>query len=761
MKLTDKRLIDYITNKHEGEDFDLDKFLSIDENGLLDANKLKNMPEISQKIKNFINENKKILIYGDFDCDGVSACTILYMFLKSQGANVEVFIPNRFENGYGISVDAIEEIIANYMPDLIVTVDLGITAIEEVEILKQEGIDVVITDHHLPLETVPDCLIVDPKFDCTNYGFDALCGAGVAFKLVEAMSDRKTALKYIDLCAIATVGDIVPLVGENRVIAKLGIEKINSNACLKSIRFMLNKLGIEKINSIDISFRVVPRINACGRIDNAYKMFNFLIETDDKLLEEKYKEVENDNTLRCEFIEKGNAIIDRELEKFNSKDPAIIISGEFHEGIIGILASRVCKDYNKPTLIFTQTENGTLKASGRSVEGIDLHEIIATMCDIILEFGGHKMAIGVEIDPDNFEEFKRVLFEKIESMQKTFADELQKNKYDIEITDDDLTKEFIEQLNLLEPFGYGNEKPVFMISQKSMLTENVSEKAFKHYRCFTEKNNFIVSFSGYKSSQILRTNCEKQLLVDLNLSDYKGKIQKNVMLKSVGIKSVNLKGFEEQDFMSALFNKYYSIFDFNNYQNYQVLDDIVSVIKQKFNESDFGTAIIVSNDEDMKIISELKLEKYIVSEPCKNGQNCVVVNPRQIYQLNELKAYENVIFIHKYFDEEHLYFSQKLNVYEQKSVNDMPVTLSKSREIFVKVYSLVKQFSVMQANDVLDFAYKLSFKDKSITMSQILFSLIVFMELNFLEFDDKLNNIKILNAKKMDLNSSKFYNIVE
>ena len=245
MKLINKKLYDFLLKRFDNDE-EVEKFLNPSENDFRDAHKLKNMDAAVQKIKTAIDENKKIFIYGDYDTDGICASTILYLYFKKIGANVDVFIPNRFENGYGISIDAIEEIESEYNPDLIVTVDLGITAIEEVEILKQEGIDIVITDHHLPLDEIPDTIVVDPKLE-SEYGFDALCGAGVALKVVEAMAGRDEANKYLDIAAIATVGDIVPLVDENRAIARLGIDKINKKDCLKSITFMLEKLEISEL----------------------------------------------------------------------------------------------------------------------------------------------------------------------------------------------------------------------------------------------------------------------------------------------------------------------------------------------------------------------------------------------------------------------------------------------------------------------------------------------------------------------------------
>ena len=760
MKVTDKRILEFLEKKLEGKGIDIERFLQPSMADFRDAYKLKNMTAAVQKIQTAINEHKKILVYGDYDSDGICASTILYLFFKSKGANVDVFIPSRFENGYGLSIEALEEIQFEYNPDLIVTVDLGITAVEEVEILKQEGIDIVITDHHIPLEEIPDCIVVDPKLE-SDYGFDALCGAGVAMKLVEAMADRDEANKYLDICAIATIGDIVPLVDENRAIAKLGIDIINSGKARKSINFMLKKLEIEKITSTDVSFKIVPRLNACGRMDNAIKVFEFLIETNDDLLEEKYAEIESDNTLRLASIDKGNKAINKCLEKHNSNEPSVLIQGDFHEGIIGILASRICSEYGKPTIIFTKTEDGTLKGSGRSVDAVDLHHIISGMTDMLVNFGGHKMAVGVELVPEVFEEFKNLLNQKIIEETNEDAFIIKNATYDIKLTEDDLTETFFRELSMLEPFGCENEKPVLMLEQSKMNAEPISEKVFKHYRLFTEKNNAIVAFNAYKNIPILKSNSEKLLTVELGENTFRGKTSLSVTLKNITLKTPDLDGFENDDLLSSLYNNYYSIFDFNNKENYHLTDNIVEEIKNKFAESKTGTLVVCSNNDDISQIKQLGLEEYFSTKTYKNGQNTILVNPRGVYELSDIIGYKNIIFMHKYFNEEHLYFSQKLNVYEPTQKLSMSAEISKDRDVFARVYKLANNFTSLKANDVLDLASKLSLKSAEISAPQILFGLIVFMELNFLEFDEILGNLVILKAKKMELASSKVYNSVE
>lgn len=757
MKLTDERLINYLNKKHEGKPFDIERFLSPSEKDFRDVTKLKNMPEVAKKIKQAILDRKHILIYGDYDADGICSSTILYLFLKSQGANVDVFIPNRFENGYGISVDAIEEIQELYNPDLLITVDLGITAVEEVEILKQEGIDVIITDHHLPLEEIPDCLVVDPKLCVNEYGFDALCGAGVALKVVDAVAGREEMLKYLDICAIATIGDIVSLTDENRAIAKLGIDKINSGNCLKSIKFMMNKLELSHIDSYDISYKIVPRLNACGRMDNAQKVVDFLIEIDDRLLEQKYAEIEGDNTLRLASIDKGNKIIDACLNDYDLSEPSMLIKGDFHEGIVGILASRICHEYNKPTIIFTKTEDGTLKGSGRSIDKINIHEIIMGMQDIIENFGGHKMAVGVEILPENFEKFKEVFNQKINEISTSKDFLIDEKAYDILLTDDDFSSAFLSELKLLEPFGLDNEKPVFANMQSSLNVVPMSEKTFNHYKCFTPKNNVITAFSAYNLSNILRSKSDKLLKVEFSKNVFHGVENTNVVLHGVNLEKIDISGFEELETEAAIYNKYYSLFDFNNSAKYHLSNDIVSVIKQKLSENDFGTLVVASSMEDINDLMGLGFEKYFSCKLFSNGQNTVLVSPSGLYKLPKVSGYKNIIFMHKYFENEHLYFSQKFEVYEPEQKLELKQTISKDRQVFASCYNVIVSCSQTKANDEIDFVNKLSIKSGGMSAVQLLYCLITFMELNFLEFDEALNCIKMLKSKKMELSSSLFY----
>lgn len=756
MELTNNKLLELIKRRN-GKDFNIAQFVRPSESDFLDVHKLKNIDAAAQKIKEAASCGKKILIYGDYDSDGICSCTLLYLFLKGIGADVDVFIPNRFENGYGISIDAIEQIEEEFSPDLIITVDLGITAVEEVEIIKQEGIDIVVTDHHLPLSEIPDCIVVDPKICVEDYGFDGLCGAGVALKLVEAMSDRETMKNYLDIAAIATVGDIVPLVSENRAIARLGIEKINRGDCLKSIAFLLKKLEIEQLTSSDISFKIVPRLNACGRMDNAKKVFEFLIETNEELLQEKYIEIDADNQRRLEFIDRGREVIEKCLSGYSSDEPSILIEGDFHEGIVGILASRVVHDYGRPTIIFTKNEDGNLRGSGRSIDGIDLHSIIAEMDDILINFGGHKMAIGLEISPENFGEFKRRLNEKLGAISDKKLFLLDDFKYDILLDDADLSDEFLQQIELLEPFGCENECPIFVTKQGALQAQQVSEKSFKHFKLPLKTGAEIMAFSAFPSLALIRSNSEKLLSVEITRNVFKQRSKLAIYLKKILMLNPNFSGMEMWDLLVSVKNLYYSLYEDKSEENLVLESDIKKVIKQKLSESDFGTLVVLSSNSDIEQFNSLNLDIKFSTAPLANGQNTVLANPFKELDDSKLNGYKNIIFIHKFFNGENLRFTAKHKVFEPAAVSPLIMQLTTQREVLVNIYKIILSNSEQKACNEYDFAIKLSEKFESFSAVQIFFSMLVFFELNFFEFDENSCNIRVLKSKKVDLASSKLY----
>lgn len=427
------------------------------------------MPDMEKAVKRTIQaieKKEKTIIYGDYDVDGITSITVLKSFLKDRGLEVQNYIPNRLKEGYGLNQEAIEKIAKeNYT--LMITVDCGITSRQEIKLAKSFGMDTIVTDHHEPADVLPDALaVVDCKRKDNTYPFRELAGVGVVFKFIQAISiqlnlEEKEYLKYLDIVAIGTISDIVPLVDENRVITKLGLKLVN---CTKNIglKAILNDIGYQKIDSTAISFGVAPRINACGRMGFADKALQLLLTTDPNTamkLTTTIREYNNQRQLEEKKIfEEADAKIKKEhLENA----PSIILGGKgWHSGVIGIVSSKITEMYYKPSILICFEENKEIgKGSGRSIPGFDLHEALMKCESYLAGFGGHSMAVGVSIKKENFESFQKEFLKLAE--QANIADFIPVLNIDAIIHIDEINQQMVESLSLLEPFGEANKMPIF------------------------------------------------------------------------------------------------------------------------------------------------------------------------------------------------------------------------------------------------------------------------------------------------------------
>lgn len=759
MKKIDGRLYNLLLSRGI-TNADMQDFLFPKMSQLIDPFKFSNMKEATEKIKNGIASGKKFLIFGDYDCDGISATAILVLYLKEKGANVDAFIPNRFDDGYGLSLETIHDFCKNGKPDIVITVDLGITAEDEIEELKKLGVDVIVTDHHEQAETLPSCTVIDAKVKGETYPFDGLCGAGVALKLVEALEGRKFIEKYLDICAIATIGDIVPLTSENRVIAKLGLEKINSGDCLRSIKLLINKLNLKSVSSDDVSFRIVPRLNSSGRMDNGKKVLDFLIETDDQKLEELYAKIDADNEQRLQEITAGNIAITEELKNVDlSKDFAILPIGEFHQGVLGILASRVCHDYDRPSIVFTKTAEGTLKGSGRSVGTIDIHSVLSGMSDLFVRFGGHKMAIGMEIVPENFEIFKTKFNQAIKEQVLEYKSQTNQG-YDIEITEDDINMHFASDLQLLEPFGCENEKPILLLRANSLVTEQMKGKNFKHYKIHLKNQKQIIAFASYKNIELIKNKCNKKLFVDIDINQFNGHKSASAKLISAEYDDTKYE-FDSQDVLCAsVLNRYISYKNKNGNLKCTHLPDYKLIEKaEELGHNLYGTVIVC---QDKKTLAKLHSSKticqnYIFSNVLPTDKhNCVLLKSTGL-QFAE-NGYANYIYFSSNIRNEHYLFDQTKNVFDLNLFANSNL-ISTDREMFALCYkSIKKNCQNIFANDIIEYAKKLCFFEKGIAPCQMLFALLTFDELGIVNIDSfECPTITVNENIKNELSNSKFY----
>ena len=405
--------------------------------------------------------NEKIAVYGDYDADGVTSTYILVHFLQSLGVDCIYHIPDRFGDGYGVSCGALEA-LAEQGVKLVITVDTGITAVEEAEYAKKLGLDIVITDHHKCCEELPKaCAIVNPNREDCTYPFNALAGVGVAFKLVCAMSGNNIEImnKYLPYVCIGTVADVMPIADENRIIVANGLKLIDERREI-GITALLDKAGSKKDEPLTagaIGFLVGPRMNAAGRMGSAELSLRLLFADEDNA-KELAEELDGKNKERqqCEgnIMKEALAVMEAHPEYKNAD--AIVIDGDgWHHGVLGIVASRICNMFGKPTILIS-AEDGECRGSGRSVEGVSLHSALGRCSDLLEKFGGHDLAAGVVIRRENIEEFRRRLNEELHDAMRDYVPVLD---IDFKATAPELTIDQLYALRAMEPYGKENEAP--------------------------------------------------------------------------------------------------------------------------------------------------------------------------------------------------------------------------------------------------------------------------------------------------------------
>ena len=488
-----------LINRGITEDEEIEIFLEPKRNNFYNPFLLPDMEKAVQRIIEAINNNEKVVIYGDYDVDGITSVTVLKKFLKERGLEVGYYIPNRLEEGYGLNSQAIQKIIEEEYT-LMITVDCGISAINEIEECNELGLQTIITDHHEQGEKLPNAYaVVDAKRKDNCYPFRELAGVGVVFKLIQAISKKlkledKEYLKYLDIVAVGTISDIVPLINENRVIAKLGLKLIEVTKNI-GLRELINSSNYKKVDSSMISFGVAPRINACGRMGHQEQALNLFLTENIVEAKEITKQL---NKYNLERQEKEKEIYTQALEKLQKEDlqniNTIVLGGEhWYHGVIGIVASKLTESFFKPTiLVGFEDEEG--KGSGRSIPGFDLHEALNYSSDYLEKFGGHAMAVGLTLKKEQFEDFKNK-FEEI--AQKQEINKLQPIiKIDGIITKKDFNFTTLNEIKKMEPFGEKNERPLLLYKNLKIDSIRALSEG-KHLKLTLRDENAIIDAIGF------------------------------------------------------------------------------------------------------------------------------------------------------------------------------------------------------------------------------------------------------------------------
>ena len=458
------------------DDFDKAKaFFRPSLNDLHDPFLMKNMDLAVERLAKSISSKEKILIFGDYDVDGTSAVALVFSFLKRFHSAIEFYIPDRYTEGYGISEKGIQYAIDNNFK-LVISLDCGIRSVGLISLAKENGVDFIVCDHHKPGPELPPAVaVLDPKQEDCHYPYDELTGCGVGFKLMQAFCiknkiDQEKLFSSLDLLAISIAADIVPITGENRVLAFHGIKLLETRP-RAGLKALMEASGISgRITVTDLVFGIGPRVNAAGRIHHAKDSVNLLLSEDRRSAEELAGALNEHNSKRKEF---DSSITEEALEMISSSKQllsaksTVLYKAEWHKGVVGIVASRCLEKFYRPTIILTRSE-GNATGSARSVEGFDIHEAISSCSDLLIKFGGHMHAAGLSLSIDNLDAFA----ERFEAeVSRTISPEMlvQKLNIDVKLSPDELNSSFYKILRQIGPFGPGNMQPVFYC--ESMICE--------------------------------------------------------------------------------------------------------------------------------------------------------------------------------------------------------------------------------------------------------------------------------------------------
>ena len=495
---------------------------------------MRDMDKAVERIITAMKESQKIMVHGDYDVDGVTSLSLLYRNLTSIGLNVIPYIPDRFTEGYGLSSQGIEKAKEEGI-SLIITVDCGITALEEIEMARKYGIDVIVTDHHEPRETLPEATaIINPKVD--DYPFKDLAGVGVAFKLLEALY-RKLSLNLnhlywdLDLVALGTVADIVPLVKENRVFVHFGLKILEKSkkAGIKSLKSVTGLNG--KVEPWHISFILAPRLNAAGRLNHAIEAFKLLSTRDGLEALQLARELDRTNKERQGIERKILSEAKKMVRRMDlDKDWVIVLGSEdWHEGVIGIVASKLVEQYNRPTILLSFT-GGIGKGSGRSIQNFNLFNALLDLEKYLLSFGGHKMAAGLRLEKENLQDFRRALnkLAKERLKKEYFEPELY---IDGEIRLSDINQDILSVYRKLSPFGMGNPQPVFVV--KNVTVKNDIRVMKDRHISFTLKQEQIerraIAFDAMDKREIIQSGKPLNFAVQVSENNRNGEIEFKVL----------------------------------------------------------------------------------------------------------------------------------------------------------------------------------------------------------------------------------------
>lgn len=660
------------------------------------------MQKAVDRINEAIENEEKILVYGDYDADGITSTVLLVETLISMGANVSSYIPNRFEEGYGPNKEAFTKII-NSGITLIITVDNGIAGVEEVDLANELGCDVIVTDHHKIQDTIPNAYaIIHPEHPEGNYPFKKLAGVGVAFKLAHALLEIFPDF-LLDLVAIGTIADMVSITDENRIFVKQGLELINEDPRI-GLKMLLELSGIDtKIDEQTIGFYIAPKLNSIGRMDSAKLGLTFLMAEDPVTARSLAEQIEQYNIQRKQVTEEIVKDVISKIENSDKKQKNVImVSGEYHEGVLGIVASNIVEKYQKPVFIMNEKE-GILKGSARSIFDFNIYVTINKISDLFVAFGGHTLAAGFSFEQSNFEKIEEFLDNEFEEFKRN--NDLKANKnIDIVTSLEDISYQFLNSLDALKPYGMDFEKPTVLIENAMVLNKAYfgSEKQYLRLTIADEVGNLdCITFKDSVTFDKVEKNDIIDLLCNIDKNNFNGRTKLQAHIIDIHIKEFL---FEDLRFI-----------------NYDIANIDINCLKLSKHRDDKDNNFYQYKDLDSLIDKEFEYI-YLLDIPTSKEYLDKIINlkPKKVFLICEEKQVLSDIYL-----------------------------IDKNR--LIKLFNLIlstnnKQINVAQQLDKLVTALKTNVDSLKIMIQ-------IFKELELINF---VNNTIILNPdyKTVDLKKS-------
>ncbi|WP_188648891.1 single-stranded-DNA-specific exonuclease RecJ [Marinithermofilum abyssi] len=520
------------------------RFLHVEADGLYDPILMDGMEDAVQRIRRALDQEERIWIYGDYDADGVSSTGLMMRVFRQLQADVDYYIPNRFTEGYGLNRDALQK-AKEAGVDLIISVDTGISAVEEAQTARELGLDLIITDHHEPPETLPEALaVINPKKPGCPYPFEMLAGVGVAFKLAQALLGRVPE-EVLEVAALGTIADLVPLVDENRILAALGLERMNRRKHV-GLSALLEVSGIEgEVNAGHVGFSLGPRINASGRLDSAGRAVELLLTEDPEEAHQIAKELDGMNRERQQLVEmiadEASAMVASEPDRHRR---VIVVAGTgWNVGVIGIVASRLVEKYYRPAIVLgIDEETGTAKGSARSIAGFDIYRALARCADLLPHFGGHQMAAGMSLPAENLSS----LHERLNGIAEewlTEEDYIPLTQVDAELTVQDVNLDLIEQLEQLQPYGIGNPTPRFRITGAKLGRMQLIGREKNHVKMALEQEGITLDAVGFRMGELaeeIAPRSRVELLGELQINEWNQRRSPQLLVRDVAVPHLQL-----------------------------------------------------------------------------------------------------------------------------------------------------------------------------------------------------------------------------